>query len=510
MLTSIATVSISGSLESKIRAVADAGFNGVEVFENDLLGFPGSPHEVGRMIRDAGMQCTLFQPFRDLEGMPPEQRARAFERMERKFDVMAELGTDLILLCSNCSPLAVGDRARLVDDLSELGERAAKRKMRVGYEALAWGRHTFDHRDAWNLIRDVDHPSIGLILDSFHSLAREVPSASIGDIRVDKLFFVQIADAPKLTMDYLSWSRHFRNMPGQGDLPLADFAEAIHRLGYHGYWSLEIFNDRFRAGSASGVAVDGFRSLQFLHDQVASRPRAPIKRALPARVNVADVEFIEFAASDSESVALGAMLTALGFVPTAKHRRKAVTRWQQGGINIVMNCEPEGLAHSFDAVHGASVCAVGLRVQDVSAALDRAEHLAIPRFTQAVGPEEMQIPSVKGVGGSLLYFIEDGTQAAVWQHEFTHAVATAHQPRSLGLQRIDHIAQTMQYEEFLSWLLYYVALFNVSKTPQIEIADTLGLVQSQAVESRDRGLRITLNGSMGAQTLSSRFLHHYM
>ena len=510
MLTSIATVSISGSLESKIRAVADAGFNGVEIFENDLLGFPGSPHEVGRMIRDAGMQCTLFQPFRDLEGMPPEQRARAFERMERKFDVMAELGTDLILLCSNCSPLAVGDRARLVDDLSELGERAAKRKMRVGYEALAWGRHTFDHRDAWNLIRDVDHPSIGLILDSFHSLAREVPSASIGDIRVDKLFFVQIADAPKLTMDYLSWSRHFRNMPGQGDLPLADFAEAIHRLGYHGYWSLEIFNDRFRAGSASGVAVDGFRSLQFLHDQVASRPRAPIKRALPARVNVADVEFIEFAASDSESVALGAMLTALGFVPTAKHRRKAVTRWQQGGINIVMNCEPEGLAHSFDAVHGASVCAVGLRVQDVSAALDRAEHLAIPRFTQAVGPEEMQIPSVKGVGGSLLYFIEDGTQAAVWQHEFTHAVATADQPRSLGLRRIDHIAQTMQYEEFLSWLLYYVALFNVTKTPQIEIADTLGLVQSQAVESRDRGLRITLNGSMGAQTLSSRFLHHYM
>src|SRR5262245_55940741 len=458
MKTSIATVSISGSLDSKIRAVADAGFDGIEIFENDLLGFPGSPREVGQIIRDVGMQCTLFQPFRDLEGMPAEQRARAFERMERKFDVMAELGTDLILLCSNCSPLAVGDRARLIDDLSELGEHAARRKMRIGYEALAWGRHIFDHRDAWNLIRDVDHPSIGLILDSFHSLARDVPSASIGDIRVDKLFLVQIADAPKLTMDYLSWSRHFRNMPGQGDLPLADFAEAIHRLGYQGYWSLEIFNDRVRAGSASGVAVDGFRSLQLLYDQVASRPRAPMKPVMPPRVNVNDVEFIEFAASDSESQALGSMLTALGFVPTAKHRRKAVTRWQQGGINIVMNCEPVGLAHSFDAVHGASVCAIGLRVEDVPAALDRAEHLAIPRFTQAVGPEEMQIPSVKGVGGSLIYFIEDGTQENVWRHEFTHAVATDKRPRSLDLRRVDHIAQTMQYEEFLSWLLYYVTL----------------------------------------------------
>jgi len=510
MKTSIATVSISGSLESKLRAVAEAGFDGVEIFENDLLGFPGTPREVGRIIRDLGMQCTLFQPFRDLEGMPPEQLARAYERMERKFDVMAELGTDLVLLCSNCSPLAVAERTRLIDDLTGLGERAAKRGMRVGYEALAWARHTFDHRDAWSLIRDVDHPSIGLILDSFHSLARGIPSASIGDIRVDKLFFVQIADAPRLTMDYLSWSRHFRNMPGQGDLPLVEFAEAIHRLGYAGYWSLEIFNDRFRAGSASGVAVDGYRSLQLLHDEVARRPRAPIKAVMPPRVDVRGVEFIEFAASDEEAQALGSMLSALGFVPTAKHRRKAVMRWQQGDINIVMNCEPEGLAHSFDAVHGASVCALGLRVANVPAALVRAEQLAIPRFAQAVGPDELKIPSVKGVGGSLIYFIEDGTEANVWRHEFTQAASSERQPRSLQLERADHIAQTMQYEEFLSWLLYYIALFDVAKTPQVEIADTLGLVQSQAVESPDRGFRITLNGSMGAQTLSSRFLQHYM
>src|SRR5215207_4619384 len=186
MKTSIATVSISGSLEGKLRAAAEAGFDGVEIFENDLLGFSGTPRDVGGLIRDVGMRCTLFQPFRDLEGMPPEQLVRAFERMERKFDVMAELGTDLILLCSNCSPLAVADRPRLIDDLAALGQRAAQRGMRVGYEALAWGRHTFDHRDAWSLVRDVNHSAIGLILDSFHSLARGIPSASIGDIHVDK------------------------------------------------------------------------------------------------------------------------------------------------------------------------------------------------------------------------------------------------------------------------------------------------------------------------------------
>jgi 4-hydroxyphenylpyruvate dioxygenase len=96
-------------------------------------------------------------------------------------------------------------------------------------------------------------------------------------------------------------------MPGQGDFPVTEFAEAIHRIGYQGYWSLEIFNDRFRAGSASGVALDGWRSLQLMHDLVACRPRAPILPQMPPRASVTGVEFIEFAASDEEA-GLGTML----------------------------------------------------------------------------------------------------------------------------------------------------------------------------------------------------------
>jgi 4-hydroxyphenylpyruvate dioxygenase len=510
MKSSIATVSISGTLEGKLRAVADAGFDGVEIFENDLLAFPGSPKQIGQLIKSLGLECTLFQPFRDFEGMRDAQRARAFERMKRKFDVMAELETDLILVCSNCSPASLGDRDQIIADLQALGDLAAQHNMRVGYEALAWGRHVHDHREAWGIVRDVDHPNIGLILDSFHSLSRGIPSSSIGDIRAEKLFLVQVADAPKLDMDYLSWSRHFRNMPGQGDLPLAEWAEAIHRIGYQGYWSLEIFNDRFRAGSASGVARDGFRSLQWMHDQVAHRPKPVIAPEMPARVVAKGVEFIEFAASDDEADALGAMLAALGFEPAARHRRKDVVRWCQGNINIVVNRDPEGLAHSFDVVHGASVCAIGLRVTDPYAALLRAESLGIQQYAQPAGPDEIQMPSVRGVGGSLIYFVQDGTEDQLWAHEFPEQLKPGKPGRALGLDAIDHIAQTMQYEEFLSWLLYYVALFDVEKTPQLEIADTLGLVQSQAVESANKALRITLNGSMASQTLSARFIHHYM
>lgn len=508
MQTSIATVSISGTLEQKLAAVAAAGFGGVEIFETDLLSFPGRPSDVAALARDLGLTITLFQPFRDLESMPEPQRARAFDRMERKFDVMAELGVPLLLLCSNCSPLALADRSRMIADLWELGERAARRGVRVGYEALAWGLHINDHRDAWALVRDCDHPAIGLILDSFHSLARGIPSASIGDIRPEKLFLVQVADAPRMEMDLLQWSRHFRCMPGQGDLPVADWAEAIWRTGYDGWWSLEIFNDRFRAGSASGVARDGQRSLLALHDAVARRPRSPITPLMPPPVASERVAFIEFAASHAEAAALGTMLGALGFAATARHRRKDVVRWRQGDINLVVNAEPEGFAHSFDILHGASVCAIGLVVDDVAGALGRAEALAVPRFEQAVGPDELPIPGVRGVGGSLLHLIAEGREDEVWAHEFPHPL-TPSPTTPLGLSHVDHVAQTMTHEEFLSWQLFYLTLFDMAKTAQVEIADTLGLVYSQAVESRHKGVRITLNGSQGAQTLSSRFVQHY-
>jgi len=504
MKTSIATVSISGALDAKLRAIAAAGFDGAEIFENDLLSTHLDARQIAAMMADLGLACTMFQPFRDLEGLPEPNRARAFDRLERKFDVMADLGTDLVLVCSSCSPQAGGDRQRLLDDLAEAAERAGARGMRIGYEALAWGRHVNDHREAWALVRDVDHPALGLVLDSFHSLARAIPSSSIGDIRGDKLFIVQVCDAPQLEMDYLGWSRHFRCMPGQGDFPLDDWAEAIRRTGFDGYWSLEIFNDRFRAGSASGVAIDGLRSLRLLEGGIA-RP-VSTSHALPAKAHARSVEFLEFAASHAEAEALGAMLRPLGFRPTARHRSKDVTRWTQGPVNLVINSEPEGLAHSFDVVHGASVCAIGLAMDDVAGALARADALGIARFEQAIGPGEWPIPSVRGVGGSLLYFVDAASRAAMWAHEFPHPLEP---PAPASLTGIDHVAQTMQFEEFLSWQLFYVSLLELRKTPQVEIADPMGLVQSQAVESVDGSVRFTLNGSLANQSLSSRFIQNY-
>jgi len=508
MKTSIATVSISGTLTEKLQAIAAAGFQGVEIFENDFLAFDGSAREVGRMVRDAGLQITLFQPFRDFEGLPEPQRARAFDRAERKFDVMQELGTDLMLVCSNVSPLSLGGIDRAAADFRELGERAARRGLRVGYEALAWGRHINDHRDAWEIVRRADHPNIGLILDSFHTLARKVDVNSIRAIPKDKIFIVQLADAPLIDMDLLYWSRHFRNMPGQGDLPVLDFMRAVAATGYDGVLSLEIFNDQFRGGSPRTIAMDGRRSLLALMDQVRRQePQIAIAvPPMPDRIAVEGVEFIEFAASETEAETLGGLFRSLGFRQTAKHKSKEVTLWRQGGINLVINTGHDGFAHASYLLHGTAVCDIGLRVEDAAATVTRAKLLGADIFTQAAGPGELAIPAIRGLGGGVLHFIDGKSELArVWDIEFT-ALADPEPAMDAGLTRIDHVAQTMPHEEMLTWILFYTSIFATRKTPPVDIVDPAGLVRSQVIENADGSLRLTLNGAENDRTLAGHFI----
>jgi 4-hydroxyphenylpyruvate dioxygenase len=506
MKLSIATVSLSGDLAEKLEAIAAAGFKGVEIFEADLLSFDGTPADVRRRVADLGLEIITFQPFRDFEGMPPESRERIFARAERKFDLMGQLGCDLLLVCSNVSPQSIAGIGRAAADFHALGERAARRGMRVGFEALAWGRHINDYRDAWEAVRRADHPAIGLVLDTFHIFARKTDLKAIGSIPRDRIFLVQVADAPLLDMDSLSWSRHFRNFPGQGELPLLDFMEALQATEFDGLLSLEIFNDQFRAGSARSVAVDGQRSLLFLLDQLRERSGAAPKglAPLPPRSRCRGTEFIEFAIDESGAPAFEKMLRGLGFARTGLHKSKAVTRWSQGSINIVVNTEKEGFAHSFNITHGTGVCAIGLRVEDAALTLARAERLLDKPFRQAVGPGELEIPAVRGLGGSLVYFIDEKSELGrVWEIEFEPTGETA---ASAGLTVVDHISQSMHYEEMLTWVLFYTSLLDLRKTGEQDVLDPGGLVKSQVVQSPDGALRIALNASQSVRTQSSRFL----
>ncbi|WP_417691633.1 bifunctional sugar phosphate isomerase/epimerase/4-hydroxyphenylpyruvate dioxygenase family protein [Roseibium sp.] len=508
MKTAIATVSISGDLREKLAAIAAAGFDGVEIFENDFLAFDASPRDVGKMVRDHELEISLFQPFRDFEGMPEPQRSRAFERARRKFNLMNELGTDLVLICSNVSPLALGGIDRAANDLNALGDVAKEHGVRIGYEALAWGRYINDHRDAWEIVRRADHDQVGLILDTFHSLARKVPNESIRSIPGNKIFFVQLADAPMIDMDLLYWSRHFRNMPGEGDLDVTGFMSAIAATGYDGVISLEIFNDQFRGGSARSISQDGHRSLVYLMDQVRrTEPDIRIEvPSMPPRVEVEGIEFVEFAANEQEANELGTMLSTLGFAKTKRHIAKAVDLWQQGDIRIVVNTDQTGFAHSSYLTHGTNVCDIGLKVSDAKATVERAKALGAAPFSQPVGPGELEIPAIRGLGGGIMHFVDrSGDLAKVWETEFT-PLSTGANVINAGLTRVDHVAETMPYEDMLTWLLFNTSLFDTHKTPMVDVVDPAGLVRSQAIENADGSFRVTLNGAENARTFAGRFL----
>ena len=161
MLKSIATVSLSGTLPEKLEAAAAIGFDGVDIFKTDLLTFEGLPEDIRDLANGLGLTITCFQPFRDFEAMPEPQRSRNLDRAERKFDVMQALGTDLLLVCSNVHAAAIDDDARAAADFHALAERAQKRGLRIGYEALAWGRHVNRWRHAYKIVQTANHPNLG-------------------------------------------------------------------------------------------------------------------------------------------------------------------------------------------------------------------------------------------------------------------------------------------------------------------------------------------------------------
>jgi 4-hydroxyphenylpyruvate dioxygenase len=494
---SIATVSLSGTLPEKLEAAAAVGFDGVEIFENDLLTYDGSPADIRRIAEGLGLEITIFQPFRDFEAMPDNIRARNLDRAERKFDIMQALGTDLVLVCSNVQPSSIDDDAKAAADLAEMAERAAKRGLRVGYEALAWGRHINTWRHAWDIVQRADHPALGLIVDSFHTLSINDDPSGIADVPGDRIFFVQLADAPLLKMDVLSWSRHFRNFPGQGELPVNNFLRAVLASGYNGPLSLEIFNDDFRAAPARQTARDGLRSL------ILAEAQAGYGRGLPEPPAFDGFEFLEFAVDEQAKEDLAAFLDSLGFRHAGRHRSKSVDLYRQGRVNLVLNAEPDSAASEHFQMHGPSVCAMALRVDNADRVVDRAQALLYGTWRERIGEGERPIQAVRAPDGTLIYLVQpDGSGHSIWEDDF-HLFPELEES---GLTSIDHVAQALPFGRMDSFILFYRGVFGFMLEPLWELPDPYGLIQSRAIVSPDRTVRLPLNFSESRKTATGRFV----
>jgi 4-hydroxyphenylpyruvate dioxygenase len=512
MHRSIATVSLSGTLRQKLEAIAAAGFDGFELFEADFVNFKGTAAELRGIASDLGLSIDLYQPFRDFEGMPEPQFRRSLERAERKFDLMQAMGAPMVLCCSNTSPLAIDDPVLAAAQLHELAERAARRNLRVGFEALAWGRHTSLYGQAWDIVQRAGHPHLGLILDSFHTLSLKDDPAGIAGIPGDRIFFVQMADAPLLSMDVLQWARHHRSFPGQGDFDVVGFFEQVLRAGYTGPLSLEIFNDIFRETPNRRTAVDAMRSLLYLESEARQRLDAPAQSQHVELFNpppvpaLSGLSFIEFAADETSAGTLGTLLRQLGFRRVGQHRSKAVTLYRQGEINLIVNAQPDSFARSRFEAHGTSVCALGVRCADPSAAVDRATAMRSQRHDSPVGPNELHVPAVVAPGGNLIHFVPEALGVnGLYEVDFI-LEEDAPDANDAGLKQIDHVALGLALDQLDTWVLFTRAVLGLEPGESLELADPFGLIRSRGVANADRSLRLVLNVSLSQRTRTARTL----
>ena len=466
MRRSIATVCLSGTLEEKLAAAAAAGFDAVELFEPDLIASPHTPAEVRGRCEALGLEIALYQPLRDFEAVPEERLAANLRRAEAKFAVMEELGADTVLVCSNVSPHAIDDDALAAAQLRELAERGAERGIRIAYEALAWGRHVRDYDHAWRIAEAGDHPNLGTCLDSFHILSRGADPSGIRAIPAEKIFFLQLADAPELVMDVLQWSRHYRCFPGQGGFDLAGFLGHVLAAGYDGPLSLEVFNDVFRQADPGRMAVDAMRSLLLLEDE------------LPPAAALRGYAFAELAVAPERAAGLERLLIAMGFRHAGQHRSKPVQLWRHGETRVLVNHEPP--------CEEPRIAAIAVESADPVRSAERAEALLAPSLPRDRAPGEADLTSVAAPDGTALFFC--GTDD--WARDFMTAGAPGSDAELTG---IDHVALSQPFDFFDEAALFYRSVLGLELEEGAELAAPDGLVRSRAARSADGSVRFALS-----------------
>lgn len=487
---SIATVALGGTLGEKLAAASAAGFHGVELFEPDLIAAPLPPDEVRRRLADLGLALELYQPLRDVDALPPERFRRRLDLVRAKFDLMRRLGARMALLCTNVSPDAIDDDDLAAEQLSAVADEARSRGLTVAYEALAWGTHVSEYDHAWRIVERAGHPALGVCLDSFHILARGTPLTGIAAIPAAKLFMLQLADAPRLRMDELQWSRHYRCFPGQGGFALETFLARVLAAGYTGPLSLEIFNDIFRQADPFRTAVDGRRSLLWLEERVGIPPsadgRTPVPEILPGSLR--GFAFVELNAPPETTGGVGRLLSGLGMRRSGVHRSKPVELWEAGEARILINSG----RRAAPAPGQFAVAAVGLDVAAAAPVAQRAMALRAPLVPRHRNWDEADLAAIEAPDGVEIFLCEEGSG---WRGDFDPCPDERRLGARARLTGIDHVALGQPLTLFHESVLFYRSLLGLVPLESQELASPNGLIRSQALTGEATGepVRFVLN-----------------
>src|SRR5437763_13148471 len=163
-------------------------------------------------------------------------------------------------------------------------------------------------------------------------------------------------------------------------------------------------------------------------------------------------EFVEYTGPDPQ--ALAALFEHMGFLAAARHRSKNVTLYKQGEVNFILNAEPGSFAQAFARLHGPSVCAIAFRVADAAKAYERAIGLGAKPVHGKVGPMELNIPAIEGIGGSLIYLVDRYGDRTIYDVDF-HPLVADKMPLGVGLTQIDHLTHNVHLGRMAPWAEHY-------------------------------------------------------
>lgn len=513
----IATVSVSGALSEKLAAIAAAKFDGVEIFDVDLIASPLPPVEVAARCADLGLSVDLFQPFRDVEGTAPDRFPLVLHRLRRKLDVMEQLGTTTMLVCSNATPQAVDDRDLAAEQLHAAGALAAEHGFTLAFEALAWGTTISRVVDAWDLVQRADHPAVTLAVDTFHLMARGDGAEALEGIPGDRIGFLQVADAPVLSMDVLQWSRHHRVFPGQGSFDLAPVVARVVEAGYRGPLSLEVFSDVVREADPLTTSLDAMRSLLHLEEELRAywtddgpagdaesaqeRPRVELFDPPPAPVDVA-VGFVEVAVRGDE---LDGLLTAMGFHVAGTHRTKPVTWWRHGEAHVLLNAASDLEDRWATSTSRPSVTGIGLAVDDVPAFAARREATLWPGLALRRGGGEAALAGVDTPAGVHVFVSGRPGSPDDWRTDFRPAGGpSAAPPGGTDWLGIDHVGYAVPFRLSEAEISFHRTLFGMLPGSVSEFADPRGRLRSRVMRAPGGTERVVLNVAEGGAPADHR------
>ena len=217
-------------------------------------------------------------------------------------------------------------------------------------------------------------------------------------------------------------------------------------------------------------------------------------------------EFVEYTAPDPEL--LRSLFAKMGFPITARHRSKNVTLHRQGDINFVINAEPQGFGQQFARVHGPSACAMAFRVKDAAAAFRRAVELGAKPVETRVGPMELHIPAIEGIGGSLIYLVDRYGERTIYDVDFVQ-VEDPLAVRTAGLALIDHLTHNVNRGNMNRWAGFYEKLFNFREIRYFDIEGKKTGLFSRAMTSPCGKIRIPINESQDDKSQIEEYLREY-